>query len=457
RAGHPRDGLDIADAELAAIDETLLPGLVAEILTVRGLLLKQEGDAVQAERVLAQAYWRAREQDDGASMLRSATQLGQVVGWDQARVDEGLEWVRHAEAARARAETDATAEAALLDVHGSVLRRGGRYDEARGVLERARDLWAQQGQHDLRYASALNNLAGLELTVGRVDAAGEGYARALEIQRGVLGDDHPALASTFGGIGISHYTKGEYAAARAPLERAVALREATLGRDHPLLAVSLNNLGIDLLRLGEYDASIATHERALAIRERALDDDHPDLAESLNNLGVALLELDRFAEAETYFARCVAIDERRLGPEHPSLVGPLNNVGIVLRGLGRPEDAERWHRRALAIAERGLGEGHVATANASLGVAETLVARQRWSEAEPLLARALAIYAKNDGELSNRAETLFAIARVHWGLRPDVPLAVAEANASLAAFEQVGPNGDDGRAAVRTWLRERVR
>ncbi len=452
RAGHPKDGLALVDAELAAIDAVAQPGLIAEIHTMRGVLLKLEGDGEAAERELEQGYWLAREQDDDATMLRSATQLVSVVGWDLARVNDGLEWARHAEAALTRSGADATAQAALLDVHGSVLRRGGHYDEARVVLERARDLWATLGEHDLRYASALNNFAGLELGVGKLDEALASYQRALEIQRAVLGDDHPTLAATLGGIGISHYSKGEYAEARAPLERAVALREATLGEEHPLLAVSLNNLGIDLLRLGDYDASLATHRRALAIRERALDPDHPDIAESLNNLGVVLQEQDRFAEAEPYFARCVAIDERRLGPEHPSLVGPLNNVGIVLRGQQRPADAERWHRRALDIATRKLGEAHVATANASLGVAETMVARERWADALPLFERASAIYATQDGEPNNRAEALFGLARAHWGLAQDRERARAEGELALAAYERSGATGARGRAAVRAWL-----
>jgi len=450
-AGALRAGLDEVEPALADAQRLGFAPLVAEAWLARGELLRGEGDPWQAERALEQAYWSALAVGDDAISLRAATGLVHVVGYDQAKNEPGATWARHAHAVLERSEGSPSADAALAIAEGSMLRRAAHFDAARARFERAVELWAELEPDDIRHARALASLAGLEVAVDRPREALVAYERALAIELRALGPDHPALASTWSGIGAASLTLARYPEARAALERAVVLREHALGDDHPMLANSLNNLGIVLNRLGEYEAARAAHVRALAIRERAFDPDHPDIQESLNNIAVVLLEQDRLAEAEPYLVRNIASNEHRLGTEHPNLVGPLDNLGIVLREQGRFAEAEALHRRALAIAIRGFGDESTPAASARFGLGVALLGLERGDEALAQLVRAEPILCAPETSASRCGEVRFALGRGRLGAG-DRSQALALVRAAIAEFERAGPSAVRGRAAAEAWL-----
>ena len=74
-----------------------------------------------------------------------------------------------------------------------------------------------------RYGRKLREL-GVEPTVqGRYAAAQPLYEKALEINRRVRSDDHPATAATYNSLALNLNAQGKYAAAQPLLEKALEI------------------------------------------------------------------------------------------------------------------------------------------------------------------------------------------------------------------------------------------
>ena len=86
-----------------------------------------------------------------------------------------------------------------------------------------------------------------------------------------------------------HWHRGsDYEAARPYFEKDLEINRKVLGEEHPDTALSMNNMGALLSAMGDYDAARPYYEMALEIRRNVLGEEHPDTANSLNNLGALL-------------------------------------------------------------------------------------------------------------------------------------------------------------------------
>jgi tetratricopeptide (TPR) repeat protein len=83
---------------------------------------------------------------------------------------------------------------------------------------------------------------------------------------------------------VALHRRGDHKEAAALLEEALAMQRRLLPEDHPDIATSLNNLANCHESQGEYGKAVLLHEEALAMQRRLLPEDHPDIATSLNNL-----------------------------------------------------------------------------------------------------------------------------------------------------------------------------
>jgi tetratricopeptide (TPR) repeat protein len=182
------------------------------------------GDFKAAEEQLVTAVVSAERSRDEPTAADAWIDLVWVVGVEQPRAEEALRWIRFAEAALDRLGDDRLRRAALEHNRGGVLYRLDRYDEA---------------------------LAS--------------YQRAYDVQRELLGPEHPLVAQTLNHIGNVLIMQERYDEARDKCEQALKIRRETLGARHPRVAAPLNNLAELLGRQGEHDQALAHAERALEI------------------------------------------------------------------------------------------------------------------------------------------------------------------------------------------------
>ncbi len=98
---------------------------------------------------------------------------------------------------------------------------------------------------------------------GKYAAAQPLYAKALEIRRRLLTDDHPHTATSYNNLALNLNAQGKYAAAQPLCEKALEIRRRLLTDDHPHTAISYISLAYNLDAQGKYAAAQPLLEKAL--------------------------------------------------------------------------------------------------------------------------------------------------------------------------------------------------
>jgi tetratricopeptide (TPR) repeat protein len=233
---------------------------------------------------------------EGRERVDALLQLGQVL-------ELTGEWTRAESVAREAldlAETvgDGGARGWSLAALAEVARKQGRYDEARGHLDAARQAFTDAHADD--GLGRVLHLAGtLAAQQGDYDEAERRYRESLGIRERL--DDRASMGGLYSNLGVIAEYRGDYEAARAANMRALELRTAV--GDRWAIGVSENNLGM------------------LAIHEQAWD------------------------EARDRFERSIRLN-REIGDAWMVAIGQ-NNLGNALRGLGDLEAARREYGASL--------------------------------------------------------------------------------------------------------------
>ena len=91
--------------------------------------------------------------------------------------------------------------------------------------------------------------------------------------------------------------QGKYTAAQPLFEKALEIQRRLLTDDHPATARGYGNLANNLAAQGKYTAAQPLFEKALEINLRLLTDDHPETARSYANLAYSLNAQGKYCEA----------------------------------------------------------------------------------------------------------------------------------------------------------------
>jgi serine/threonine-protein kinase len=393
-AGQYREALAPSEELLPRVEQVGYGPLVAQALYEAASLKDQGGDYAGAEALARRAILVAARSKDRVMVAKAWTLLFREVGWRQARYQEAQGLTLAMESAVEVADDDETRADSLND-QAIAFQEMGRYEEARGLYERALELRRNVlGPEHPKVISALNNLGVALGALGKYEEARAAYEQALSLRRKTLGPDNPLVANSYSNLGTALGQLGKHEEARDLYEHALAIRKNALGPEHPDVATSRNNLAVALDALGRYEEARKELESALAIREKLLKPEHPDIANTLNNLGNAFRGLGRYEEARRRLERALVLREKVLGADHPDVATTLNDLGQVLRLLKKYPEARSRHVRALAIQEKALEAGHPDIALSLNGLGNVLRDLGKYEEARALHERALALREK---------------------------------------------------------------
>ena len=252
---------------------------------------------------------------------------------------------------------------------------------------------AEQQKAERQATSALLSRVGGYLTErAQLPAARAAYERALRVDEGVLGNEHPDIASRLDALGSALERLGDLTGARSLLERALGISEAAHGPDHTAVADVLRSLAWVLQKLQDRAGARAALERALRIDQAILGPDHPIVALDLSSLGILLLDVGDFEAARDHYERALRIDEAAYGSEHPTVAAGHGNIGFALRQLGDLAGARAHLELALRIDEAVHGAGHPRVAKDVSDLGGLLLQLGDLSEARVQFDRALRIH-----------------------------------------------------------------
>jgi CHAT domain-containing protein/tetratricopeptide (TPR) repeat protein len=316
--------------------------------------------------------------------------------------------------------------------------RLNQLDEATASYREAVEILQAAGPEAHRYLTrTARELAGLEVRLGRLDAAEAVRTDLLDRHRRLRPQDRRPIAEELNGLGLLNYQLGRYAQATARLKEAITLwRELPDAKTE--LAVSLDNLGLVKHDTGAYseaeklhleaaeqfrrqgrelDYATALHnagslyltmgrpeaegflDRALAIRQALLPSASYGVATTLADLGRLRLEQGRLDDADDLLREAVdAFEKSGLPREHPDVMKALGNLQMVAVASGRFADSLPLQLDALAQARRTLPPDHPELIGTLLAAAGSLKALHRYDEAEPLVIEAVDLARRVLGE-----------------------------------------------------------
>lgn len=123
----------------------------------------------------------------------------------------------------------------------------------------------------------LNNLAGLQVRLGRFDDGVRSYERAIAQASRLHGASSLEVALLQSNLAVAYTNAGEYGKAEGLHLQALAVREANFGANHPEVASSMANLGVVYHDKREYRKAEKFYKGALDILKRFREPTDPEV------------------------------------------------------------------------------------------------------------------------------------------------------------------------------------
>ncbi len=304
----------------------------------------------------------------------------------------GKNELRLSEIRAAGEQEKALQEARNLYAESLRLFAGGKYDEARSLIDRVLVIRQKElGAEDVLTARALTHLARILDALGKFDEAEKLNSQILTLREKILGAEHPEVAYTLNYLALNYSHQENYQKALVFHQRALALREKVFGANHPIVAVSLINLGVVYDALGDKLKAGELYERASQIQEQTVGAENLNFAIILNNIGKIYNDLEDHKKAVPFLVRANAILEKLYSADNPRIYDSLMNLAQSYAGQGEFEKAESLYRRILEFREKSVGENHPLTAHVLYNLAHIYALRKDFAKAERLYRRALVI------------------------------------------------------------------
>jgi eukaryotic-like serine/threonine-protein kinase len=266
-----------------------------------------------------------------------------------------------------------------------------------GLLHRAAD--PQARAHEIRrrilgdeHQITLVSIYGMGVLLseqGRSAEAEPYHREALEKGRRIFGEEHSNTLTSIQSVGLLLQAQGKLDEAELYLREALEKRRRVLGEEHPDTLKSIGALGVLLVHQGRYAEAEPYLRQALELRRRVLGEEHPSTIAAIGNMANLLWSQGRRAEAEPYLREGLEKSRRVRGDEHPTTLTGVSNMGVLLRDEGKLAEAEAYDREALKTRRRTLGDEHPDTLSSIHNMGVLLRHLGRYTEAEVYLSEAL--------------------------------------------------------------------
>ncbi|KAH8671374.1 hypothetical protein BX600DRAFT_411360 [Xylariales sp. PMI_506] len=256
----------------------------------------------------------------------------------------------------------------------------------RQVLELQKEVLGRDHPDTL---SSMNHLATVLDNQGKCLEAEQIHQQVLELRKAVLGRDHLYTLSSMNNLALVLDSQGKCLEAEQIHRQVLELRKAVLGRDHPYTLSSMNNLALVLYSQGKCLEAEQIHRQVLELHKAVLGRDHPYTLSSMNNLALVLDSQGKCLEAEQIQRQVLELQKEVLGRDHPDTLSSMNNLALVLVRQGKYLEAEQIHRQVLELRKAVLGQDHPDTFASISGLALAFTGQGKNEESERLQRRAL--------------------------------------------------------------------
>jgi eukaryotic-like serine/threonine-protein kinase len=308
------------------------------------------------------------------------------------------------------------------------------------------------GTMSVETGHALWALGMLRYQQGQISQAKDLYLRSLDIlqsSRAPPTDISPVLSD----LATAYMSNQQWSQAKQSYEQALEIDRRVLGDDHPKVAFRLQNLAIVAQNMGDLKQAELLYRDALQREERTYGDRHPETAITKGNYGLLLQHEGRLAEAEPLLRDAVAIPLSLYGAGHYKVGYARVSLAILLHDKGDLAESESEFRQALAIYDQSLPANHQYRASLLMNFARLLVDRGKSAEALAKSKDSIDIWAATSpvsSPLTAQAHAMHAYALEHLNRSAE---AAPELDAALPLLVQArGPDSPSVHRA-QLWLK----
>jgi serine/threonine protein kinase/Tfp pilus assembly protein PilF len=297
---------------------------------------------------------------------------------------------------------------------------------------------------------SLWSLGMLRFDQGRNAEAKDLYIRSLRIleDSGAPQTDVSAVLSDLAKV---YVLEQQWDLAKQTHERALEIDRRVLGDDHPRVAYRLGNLAIVAQNMGDLKLAETLYVDALRRQEHIYGDRHPETAAAKSNYGLLLQREGRLSEAEPLLRGALETRLSLNGPNH-FLVGYFRvSLAILLHDKGDLAASESEFRQALAIYDKSLPENHQYRAALLMHFARLLVDRNKSAEALAKSEESIKIWTATSPASNPQtalAHSIHAYALEHLG---KLPQAAEELAAAVPVLTRARGSDDAAVRRAQNW------
>jgi eukaryotic-like serine/threonine-protein kinase len=307
--------------------------------------------------------------------------------------------------------------ATLLEL-GNARSHASDLNDAEAPLQEALHLSQSEfGASSQESGRALWALGQLRYRQDRLADAKDLYNRSLNILEtaGAPATDVSALLDDLAQV---YADELQWALAKQTYERALEVDRRVLGDDHPRVAMRLNNLAIVAQNVSDLKLAESLFRDAIRRDERAYGNQHPETGLARGNYGLLLWREGRLAEAEPLLRSALDVALKLYGPDNYNVAYARVSLAMLLHDQGNLPESETEFRQALAVYDKSLPANHQNRASALMHFARLLVDRGKPDEALATSDESLNIWnatAAPSSPYTAQAHAIHAYALAHLG------------------------------------------
>ncbi len=280
---------------------------------------------------------------------------------------------------------------------GRLRHQQSRFGEAKDLLKRGLDILETAQAPATDVSALLDDLARVYQREQQWALAKQTYERSLAIDRGILGDDHPRVASHLHNLAIVAQNMGDLRGAESLYRAAIAGEERAFGGEHPQTAAARGNYGLLLEREGRLAEAEPLLRGALEVALKVWGADNFNVGYARVSLAIALHDRGSLRESEDQFRQALAIYDKSLPADHEYRGAALMHFARLLVDLGKPAEALASSAQALAIWRAVAPDSSWYTAQAHAIHAYALARMGRAPEAADELSAAVPVMLRARG------------------------------------------------------------
>lgn len=329
----------------------------------------------------------------------------------------------------------------------------GELSRAEAPLQEALRLaQSDAGSTSIETGRALWTLGVLRHQQGKFGDAKNLYVRSLALLE-TANAPQTDVAGVLGELAKVYSREQQWQLAKQAYERALEIDRRILGDDHPRVAFRMQNLAIVAQNMGDLKQAEDLYRDALQREEHSYGERLPETAITKGNYGLLLQREGRLVEAEPLLRDAVSIRLALYGPSH-YLVGYARvSLAMLLHDKGDLAGAENQFREALAIYDNSLPANHQYRAALLMHFARLLVDRNKSAEALAKGEESIKIWTATSpagNPQTALAHAIHAYALEHLGR---LPQAAAEIDAAVPVLAKARGPDDAVVRRAQAWQR----